>query len=99
VITVAGAEADNVVGLVYVAAFIPDEGESLNEINARFPASRLGEVVRPYSFPVDGSGETAVEASIAPEDYPQRVRCRYACRRGCGGCRLAATDRGFRLRR
>src|SRR5690606_568138 len=41
VITVAGADADNVVGLVYVAAFIPDEGESIADINGRFPAPRL----------------------------------------------------------
>ena len=32
VITNAGSMADNVVGLVYVAAFAPDEGESLQEI-------------------------------------------------------------------
>src|SRR5215475_1985221 len=32
VITNAGVMADNVVGLVYIAAFAPDEGESLQEI-------------------------------------------------------------------
>ncbi len=32
VITNAAANADNVVGLVYVAAFAPDEGERLSEI-------------------------------------------------------------------
>src|SRR3954452_406458 len=37
VITVAGAAADNVVGLVYVAAFILDEGESFGEVFAGFP--------------------------------------------------------------
>jgi hypothetical protein len=46
VITVAGAEADNVVGLVYVAAFIPDAGESVNEINARFPNDLPAVLVR-----------------------------------------------------
>jgi pimeloyl-ACP methyl ester carboxylesterase len=69
VITVAAAEADNVVGLVYVAAFIPDEGESLSEISAQFPASPIGESIRPYTFPVGDAGGTAIEASIAPEDY------------------------------
>jgi pimeloyl-ACP methyl ester carboxylesterase len=68
VITVAGAEAHNVVGLVYVAAFIPDTGESPNEILARFP-SKFGEGIRPYTFPVNGTGETAVEVSLAPEEY------------------------------
>ena len=33
VITNAAADADNVVGLVYVAAFAPDEGESLAQIS------------------------------------------------------------------
>jgi pimeloyl-ACP methyl ester carboxylesterase len=70
VITVAGAGARNVVGLVYVAAFIPDEGESLGEIGARFPPSRLDEVVRQNTFPLDGTGKTAVELSIAPAEYP-----------------------------
>lgn len=68
VITVAGAEAHNVVGLVYVAAFIPDTGESPNEILARFP-SKFGEGIRPYTFPLNGTGETAVEVSLAPEEY------------------------------
>jgi pimeloyl-ACP methyl ester carboxylesterase len=40
VITVAAA-ARNVVGLFYVAAFIPDEGEVLAEIGASFPATAL----------------------------------------------------------
>jgi pimeloyl-ACP methyl ester carboxylesterase len=41
VITVAGAAADNVVGLVYVAAFIPDQGESIAEqLPLPRPASR-----------------------------------------------------------
>jgi pimeloyl-ACP methyl ester carboxylesterase len=68
VITVAGAEADNVVGLVYVAAFLPDKGESANEIYARFP-SKFAEGIRPYAFPVNGTGATAVEVSLAPEEY------------------------------
>jgi len=56
--------------LVFVSAFTQVEGESLNELNARFPASRFGEVISPYTFPTDGTGEAGVEAEIAPEDYP-----------------------------
>src|SRR5215210_9022065 len=41
VISVAGAAADNVVGLVYVAAFALDEGESFAEIFERFGATPL----------------------------------------------------------
>jgi pimeloyl-ACP methyl ester carboxylesterase len=68
VISVAGAAADNVVGLVYVAAFILDQGESFGEVFAGFPATPLLEAVRPGSYPLPG-GETAVELSIAPELY------------------------------
>jgi pimeloyl-ACP methyl ester carboxylesterase len=70
VITVAGAAADNVVGLVYVAAFIPKEGECIAEIYERFPKPRLPEVLQPNRFPLDAAGESAVEFTIAPEAYP-----------------------------
>jgi pimeloyl-ACP methyl ester carboxylesterase len=68
VISVAGAAADNVVGLVYVAAFILDDGESFGEIFAGFPPTPLGEALRPSHYPLPG-GETAVELTIAPEYY------------------------------
>src|ERR1700754_934261 len=68
VITVAGAAAENVVGLVYVAAFIPDEGESFAEIFAGFPDTPLLGAVRPSTYPLDGGG-TATELTIAPELY------------------------------
>jgi pimeloyl-ACP methyl ester carboxylesterase len=35
VITAAGTDAPHVAGLVYVAAFAPDEGESLNDLNTK----------------------------------------------------------------
>ena len=47
VMTSAGRDAKNVVGLVYIAAFAPDEGESLNDINARFAPAPGGKVVVP----------------------------------------------------
>lgn len=68
VITVAGAAADNVIGLVYVAAFILDEGESFAEVFAGFPDTPLLEAVRPGTYPLPDGG-TAVELSIAPELY------------------------------
>jgi pimeloyl-ACP methyl ester carboxylesterase len=68
VITVAGAAADNVVGLVYVAAFILDEGESFDEVFAGFPDTPLLSAVRPGNYPLPDGG-TAVELSIAPELY------------------------------
>src|SRR5215475_9817696 len=37
VITAAGT-ADNVVGLVYISGFAPDEGETLTDLQSKFPA-------------------------------------------------------------
>jgi pimeloyl-ACP methyl ester carboxylesterase len=60
VITVAG-NSENVAGLVYVAGVVPDEGESVNDLQARFPSLAMGPLVRPLPLP-DGS----VVASIDP---------------------------------
>src|SRR3954466_9292771 len=68
VISVAGADTPNAVGLVYVAAFALDEGESFGEIFARFGDTPLVGAVRPGSYPLP-NGETAVELTIAPELY------------------------------
>jgi pimeloyl-ACP methyl ester carboxylesterase len=68
VISVAGAAADNVVGLVYVAAFALDEGESFAEIFQQFGETPLVGAVRPSDYPLP-DGTTAVELSIAPELY------------------------------
>jgi pimeloyl-ACP methyl ester carboxylesterase len=67
VITNAAAAADNVVGLVYVAAFAPDEGESLGEIEARSTDSMLPAALRPSEYPLDDG--TAVELSIDPAQF------------------------------
>jgi pimeloyl-ACP methyl ester carboxylesterase len=46
VITEAGTEA-KVRGLVYIAAFAPDAGESANSLSASLPATALGGEIRP----------------------------------------------------
>ena len=68
VISVAGANTPNAVGLVYVAAFALDEGESFGEIFAKFGDTPLVGAVRPGNYPLDDGG-TAVELTIAPELY------------------------------
>jgi pimeloyl-ACP methyl ester carboxylesterase len=73
VITVAGASTPNAVGLVYVAAFVLDEGESFAEIFAEFGDTPLVGAVRPSNYPLAG-GETAVELTIAPELTGRRSR-------------------------
>jgi pimeloyl-ACP methyl ester carboxylesterase len=68
VITVAGA-SDKVAALVYVDAFIPDEGESITDLQTRFPSLGLGDFLQPRPLP-DGS----VEFSVAPDRF-QDVFC------------------------
>ncbi|WP_432152956.1 alpha/beta fold hydrolase [Streptomyces tricolor] len=67
-ITVAGA-TENVVGLVYVAAYALEEGESLGELQGRFPLSPLVSNLRQWTYPVAG-GDPAVEVTIAEEAFP-----------------------------
>jgi len=68
VITVAGV-ADNVVGLVYVSGYALDEGESLGQLQGRFPDSDLAAnlVYQPYTLP-DGTDGTDVSVKI--EAFP-----------------------------
>jgi pimeloyl-ACP methyl ester carboxylesterase len=68
VITVAGADIENAVGLVYVAAFGLDEGEAFSEVYAQFGDTPILGAVRPNNYPLS-NGETAVELTIAPELY------------------------------
>src|SRR5258706_7053030 len=68
VISVAGAATPHAVGLVYVAAFALDEGESFGEIFAQFGDTPLVAAVRPSQYPLPDGG-TAVELTIAPELY------------------------------
>jgi pimeloyl-ACP methyl ester carboxylesterase len=65
VITNAAAHADNVVGLVFVAAFAPDEGERLGEVEAGSKDSILNSALVPRHYPT-GSGESATEFFIDP---------------------------------
>ncbi|MFF3331098.1 alpha/beta fold hydrolase [Streptomyces sp. NPDC002888] len=67
-ISVAGT-AENVVGLVYVAAYVPEQGESLGELQGRFPLSTLVGNLREWTYPVEGA-EPAVEVTITPEAFP-----------------------------
>jgi pimeloyl-ACP methyl ester carboxylesterase len=70
VISVAGASTPNAVGLVYVAAFALDEGESFGEIFGQFGETPLVGAVRPSNYPLPDGG-TAVELTIAPELYKE----------------------------
>src|SRR5258708_784515 len=69
VITAAGAAAGNIAGLVYVAAYALEEGESALDICDRFPGSQLLAALRPGTFS-DGSGDPCVELHIDHEMFP-----------------------------
>jgi pimeloyl-ACP methyl ester carboxylesterase len=66
VITNAAAKARNVVGLVYVAAFAPDEGETLAEIENDSKDSVLNSALVPLQYPTGQGTETALEFAIDP---------------------------------
>ena len=66
VISNAATDARNVVGLVFVAAFAPDEGERLGEVASTSTDSILGPARVQYRYPAGPDGETAVEFGISP---------------------------------
>jgi pimeloyl-ACP methyl ester carboxylesterase len=66
VITNAATSAPNVIGLVYVAAFAPDEGETLGEIEAGSKDSVLNAALDQYNYPAGAGGQTSVEFAIKP---------------------------------
>ncbi|MEV8375776.1 alpha/beta hydrolase [Kribbella sp. NPDC056861] len=68
VITAAANEADNVTGLVYIAAFAPDEGETLGGLNESFPATDFGAGLAPHTLPTADGGEE-VWLSIATDKF------------------------------
>jgi pimeloyl-ACP methyl ester carboxylesterase len=64
VITNAASQAKNVVGLVFVAAFAPDEGEALGAVEADSKDSVLNSALVPLHYPTANAGGTAVEFAI-----------------------------------
>ena len=65
VISNAATEAENVVGLVYVAAFVPDNGEMLGTVAATSKDSILGSAQVPRRYPT-ADGRSATEFYIDP---------------------------------
>ena len=69
IITNAVPQTSNVTGLVYVAAFAPDEGETLAGIVGRSTDSVLTTAVLEYQYPTGRGGETATELIIDPAKF------------------------------
>jgi pimeloyl-ACP methyl ester carboxylesterase len=69
VITNSATNANNVVGLVYVAAFAPDEGEPLGAIASNSKDSVVSPTLIPLQYPTGEGQETAAEFTIDPEKF------------------------------
>jgi pimeloyl-ACP methyl ester carboxylesterase len=69
VLTNAATNAENVLGLVYVAAFAPDEGEVLGEVTGGSKDSVLDTALVPLHYPSGDGGESAVEFAIDPAKF------------------------------
>ena len=69
VLTNAATDAENVIGLVYVAAFAPDEGEVLGEVTGGSKDSVLDTALVPMHYPSGDGGESAVEFAIDPAKF------------------------------
>jgi pimeloyl-ACP methyl ester carboxylesterase len=65
----AATEASNVVGLVFVAAFAPEEDESLGEAEADSKDSVLNSALVPLHYPPANGGEPPVEFAIDPGHF------------------------------
>jgi pimeloyl-ACP methyl ester carboxylesterase len=63
VITAAGT-ADNVVGLVYISGFAPDEGENLTDLQSKFPAPGIIPYIVQHKLPDGGN-----EFTLAPRGF------------------------------
>jgi pimeloyl-ACP methyl ester carboxylesterase len=82
----AAARASNVVGLVYVAALIPQEGERLADVQSK--DSILNTLLIERQYPVGSNGETAPEYFIDPAHF----RSAYAADVPEDRTRLMATE-------
>src|SRR5689334_16242788 len=69
IITNAAPQASNVVGLVYVAAFAPDDGETLSGIEGDSRDSVLNTALIQLHYPTGQGGETALELAIDPAKF------------------------------
>jgi pimeloyl-ACP methyl ester carboxylesterase len=89
VITNVDANAAQITGLVYVAAFAPEPGESANALAQRFPGSTLGDALRPVHRS-NGTTDLYIDREIFHEQFCADVPAAEAAR-------MAATQRPVTL--
>jgi pimeloyl-ACP methyl ester carboxylesterase len=89
VVSQASAQAGNVAGLVYLAAFTPDAGESCATVQQPFPPSMLATTVRPTSYDAPGAAggpdlyisEDGFHETFCADSPPDLARVMYATQR------------------
>jgi pimeloyl-ACP methyl ester carboxylesterase len=72
VITEAAARNDAVIGLVYVAAFAPEQGESALQLSTTFPGSTLGDALTAYPI-ATGGNELAIRPDVFHHQFAADV--------------------------
>jgi pimeloyl-ACP methyl ester carboxylesterase len=88
VISNAAVGHDNVRALVFVAAFAPQENESIFELSGRLPGSTLGDTLAPVPLP-DGTTDLYIRQDLFPAQFAADVPAAEAAV-------LAATQRPLR---
>ena len=89
VISNVAADAGDITGLVYVAAFAPEPGESAFTLAQRFPGSTLGDALRPVPRS-NGTTDLYIAREIFHEQFAADVPAPEAAR-------MAATQRPVTL--
>jgi pimeloyl-ACP methyl ester carboxylesterase len=90
VISNAATKASNVVGLVFVAAFAPEEGERLGEVESGSKDSILGTAQVALHYPTGQGAETAVEFAVNPARFHETFAADLAAEQAAV---MAATQR------
>jgi pimeloyl-ACP methyl ester carboxylesterase len=89
VVSQAATQTDNVVGLVYFAAFTPDAGESCASVQAPFPAAMLATTVAPTAYDAPGAAggpdlyisEDGFHETFCADSSAEVARVMYATQR------------------
>nr|WP_211363013.1 alpha/beta hydrolase [Streptomyces phaeoluteigriseus] len=62
---------DKVKALVYIAAFLPETGESSLGLTNKFPGSTLGQAIEPVNYALP-DGSRGADVYIKPDKFPQQ---------------------------
>jgi pimeloyl-ACP methyl ester carboxylesterase len=68
VITNAAADNPNIKALVYIAAFVPDEGEKLGELINKYPGSEIQAALNPVPYP-NPDGTTGTDLYLQADKF------------------------------